>query len=96
MSENKKSPMPWATLTEKWTEFVTVRPWSQSGNRYLDPHANQPAYPVKLAGQDGWALKAIFLFEPGSLIVQGDGTTWQVASAHAGDSETRCVVQKVG
>ena len=89
--ETKPKPK-WEEPGGKFTEIVTVRSWDAAGKRFLDAHERQPAYPVKLAGQDGFALKAIFLFPPGSEIVQADGTTWTVVRSHLGDRETRCIV----
>ena len=76
----------------KWTEQVTIRPFA--GGMFLNPHEGQDTYPVTLAGQPGFALRAISLYNPGSEIVQADGTTWIVVKSHLGDAETRIIVKK--
>lgn len=78
-------------VVEKWTEKVTVRPFV--AGRLIDPHEGQDAYRASVAG-DGFVLKTIYLYNPGSEIVQADGTTWVVIKSHLGDAETRIAVTK--
>ncbi len=91
--ETRELPSPVADPASKWTEKVKIIPFA--GGTFLNPHENQDAYPVTLAGQPGFGLRAIFLYAPGTEIVQSDGSRWAVVSSHLGDAETRCIVRKL-
>lgn len=82
-----------APVPSKWTEKVSIRPWDAPGNKFLNPHTAQDAYPCKVAGLDGFALKTIFLFPSWSEIEQADGTVWVVVKSYLGDAETRIAVK---
>lgn len=87
-----KPPMK-AKLDGKWTEKVTIRPYGGPG-RLLDPHKDLSAYPVKLAGSDGFAVKGAQLWKAGTELEQADGTIWMVLSSHDAGDEIRFVVRK--
>lgn len=76
-----------------FNEVITVQPCFSG--KLIDPHAGVQAYQRSVAGAPGWSLNGGHLYEPGSRIIQADGTVWVVVKCYDAAPEVRVEAKRL-